>query len=120
MSIRQWLRVIALAVVNWLADLACLVAALHAVGLTTPVRTVATAYFAVQPVRQLPITPGGIGVIEASLMLTLTAAGAVAVPAAAAVLVYRLLSCWTVLPIGLICWTAQKAPFPPTVQYGLA
>src|SRR5213078_1214722 len=60
--------------------------------------------------------PGGIGVIEASRILALTTAGAAAAPAAAAVLIYRLLSCWTILPIGLICWTAQKtaAPAPPS------
>jgi putative heme transporter len=106
----QWLRVVALAAINWLTDLACLLAALHAVGLTVPVRTVATAYFAIQLIRQIPATPGGIGVIEASLMLALTAAGAAAAPAAAAVLLYRVLSCWTILPIGLLCWTTQKAP----------
>jgi hypothetical protein len=107
---RQWLRVVALAAVNWLTDLACLLAALHAVGLAVPARTVATAYLAAQLIRQIPVTPGGIGVIEASLILALTTAGAAPAPAAAAVLIYRLLSCWTILPIGLVCWTAQKTP----------
>ena len=66
-----------------------------------------------QLVRQIPATPGRIGVIEASLILALGAAGAGQAPAAAAVLIYRLLSCWTVLPIGLLCWTAPKSPIPP-------
>jgi uncharacterized membrane protein YbhN (UPF0104 family) len=104
----RWLRVVGLAMLNWLTDLACLLAAMHAVGLTVPVRTVATAYVAIQLIRQVPVTPGGIGVIEASLLLALTTAGAPAIPAAAAVLVYRLLSCWAILPIGLICWNARK------------
>ena len=34
----------------------------------------------------------------------------------AAVLIYRLLSCWTILPIGLICWTAQKTPATPVLS----
>lgn len=106
----RWLAVVALAALNWLTDLACLLAALHAVGLSVPARTVATAYLAAQLIRQIPATPGGIGVIEASLILALTTAGAAQAPAAAAVLVYRLLSCWSVLPIGLICWTRQKTP----------
>jgi uncharacterized membrane protein YbhN (UPF0104 family) len=105
---RRWLAVVALAALNWLTDLACLLAALHAVGLSVPARTVATAYLAAQLIRQIPATLGGIGVIEASLILALTTAGAVQAPAAAAVLVYRLLSCWSILPIGLICWTTQK------------
>jgi uncharacterized membrane protein YbhN (UPF0104 family) len=107
---RRWLAVIALAALNWLTDLACLLAAVHAVGLSVPARTVAIAYLAAQLIRQIPATPGGIGVIEASLIVALTTAGAAQAPAAAAVLVYRLLSCWSILPIGLICWTTQKTP----------
>jgi uncharacterized protein (TIRG00374 family) len=110
---RQWLGVVALAVLNWVTDLACLLAAQHAVGLTVPARTVASAYLATQLVRQIPATPGGIGVIEATLILALTAAGAAQAPAAAAVLIYRVLSCWAMLPIGLLCWTAQKTPRMP-------
>lgn len=105
----RWFAVLALAVLNWLTDLACLLTALHAVGLAVPLRAVATAYLAAQLIRQIPVTPGGIGVIEASLILALTTAGAPAAPAAAAVLIYRLLSCWLVLPIGLICWTTLKS-----------
>jgi uncharacterized protein (TIRG00374 family) len=108
-GVERWLAVAALAVLNWLTDLACLLAALRAVALAIPALTVATTYLALQLVRQIPLTPGGIGVIEASLLLALTAAGAAAVPAAAAVLVYRLLSCWAILPVGLLCWTTQRA-----------
>jgi putative heme transporter len=113
---RQWARVVAVAAVNWLTDLACLLAALQAVRLTVPARAVATAYLVIQLIRQIPVTPGGIGVIEASLIVALTTAGAAQAPAAAAVLVYRLLSCWTVLPIGLICWTAQRTTSPLTAS----
>jgi uncharacterized protein (TIRG00374 family) len=113
---RRWLGVVALAALNWLTDLACLLTSLHAVGLTVPARTVATAYLATQLIRQIPATPGGIGVIEASLVVTLTTAGATQAPAAAAVLIYRVLSCWTILPIGLICWTRQKTPAAPRTQ----
>lgn len=105
---RQWARVVVLAAINWLCDLACLLAAIHAVGLTLAPQAVATAYLAMQLVRQIPLTPGGIGVIEASLILALTAAGATQVPAAAAVLIYRLLSSWTIIPIGLACLAAQR------------
>jgi uncharacterized protein (TIRG00374 family) len=108
-SARRWIAVVALAVLNWMTDLACLLAAVHAVGLTVSASTVATGYLAAQLIRQIPATPGGIGIIEVSLILALTTAGAAAAPATAAVLIYRLLSCWTILPIGLLCWTAQSA-----------
>jgi uncharacterized membrane protein YbhN (UPF0104 family) len=105
---RRWAGVVGSAAVNWLTDLACLLAAIQAIGLDVSPRTVATAYLVAQLVRQIPVTPGGIGVIEAGLILALTTAGAPAAPAAAAVLIYRLLSCWSILPIGLACWTAQR------------
>jgi uncharacterized protein (TIRG00374 family) len=92
----RWIAIVALAVLNWLTDLACLMTAVHAVGLVVSASTVATAYLAAQLIRQIPATPGGIGVIEVSLILALTTAGAAAAPATAAVLIYRLLSCWAV------------------------
>jgi len=110
LRVRDWLHVIGLAVVNWLCDLGCLTASLHAVGLHLPAAKVATAYLVTQLVRQIPLTPGGLGVIEASLIVALTTAGAASAPAAAGVLIYRLLSFWSVLPVGLICWTAVKRP----------
>jgi len=106
---RQWLMVTGLALINWLADLACLLASLQAVGVAVPAFAVATAYVTVQLVRQVPVTPGGVGVVEASLFVGLTAAGASAAEAAAAVIIYRVLSCWAILPIGLVCWMAQRA-----------
>jgi len=108
----RWLAVLALAALNWLTDLACLLVSVHAIGLTVSARTVATAYLVAQLARQIPLTPGGIGVIEAGLVLALTTAGAAAAPAAAAVLVYRLVSCWLILPIGLACWTAMRTDHP--------
>ncbi|MFG2041749.1 YbhN family protein [Dactylosporangium sp. NPDC048998] len=105
---RRWLTVLAIAALNWLTDLACLLASMHAVGLTVPARTAAIGYLVAQLLRQIPATPGGVGVIEAALIVALTTAGAGAAPAAAAVLIYRVLSCWSVLPIGLACWSALK------------
>ncbi|ROO88705.1 hypothetical protein EDD29_6380 [Actinocorallia herbida] len=105
--------VLALAVLNWLADLACLVAAVRALGLEVSVPAMAGAYLGVQFARQIPTTPGGIGVIEGALLLAFTTVGVAAAPAAAAVLVYRLLSCWLLLPVGLLFWAAHRtAPRP--------
>jgi uncharacterized membrane protein YbhN (UPF0104 family) len=102
------LSVTAAAVLTWLTDLASLIAVLYAVGVPISGLSVATAYVAVQLVRQIPGTAGGIGVIEAGLLIALTAAGLEQATAAAAVLIYRVLSCWAVLPVGLLCWMAQR------------
>ena len=107
-SAGQWLTAIGLAFLNWLTDLGCLLASLRAVGLAVPVFAAATAYMATQLIRQIPATPGGVGLVEASLFLALTATGVGHAPGAAAIIVYRVLSCWAILPIGLMCWVAGK------------
>lgn len=105
---RHWLLTLVLAVVNWFADLVCLFAVIRAFDLTLPMSAVAGTYLAVQIVRQVPLTPGGIGVIETGLLTGLVAAGAGSAPAAAAVLGYRVLSCWLVIPIGLAAWAVLR------------
>jgi hypothetical protein len=76
----------------------------------------------VQIVRQAPLTPGGMGLIEASLLAGLVAAGAGRSDAAAVVIIYRVLSCWLILPIGALSWSvlhqrshATAAGYPSTV-----
>jgi putative heme transporter len=110
---RDWLAAAAFAAMNWVADLLCLFAATRAVGLSLPVLALGGGYLAVQVVRQVPLTPGGVGVIEASLMVALVSAGAAQAPAAAAVLIYRIVSCWAIVPIGLAMWAALQAVREP-------
>jgi hypothetical protein len=97
---RDWAAALLYFAVNWLTDLLCLMAACRAVGLPVGVTTLAGIYLGVQIVRQVPLTPGGVGVVDTALVAGLTAAGAPAFPAAAAVVLYRLLSCWLLLPAG--------------------
>lgn len=97
---RDWSAAVVWAAVNWLTDLLCLAVTCRAVGLPVGVLTLAGIYLGVQIVRQVPLTPGGVGVIDTALVAGLTAAGATAVTAAAAVLLYRLLSCWLLIPAG--------------------
>ncbi|SFB14305.1 hypothetical protein SAMN05216266_105192 [Amycolatopsis marina] len=105
---RHWLLALAAATGNWLTDLACLFAATRAFGIEIGLLELATVYLTVQIVRQIPLTPGGIGVIEISLLAGLAAAGAAESPAAAAVLTYRLLSCWLIIPAGLLAWLVLR------------
>jgi putative heme transporter len=97
---RDWIVGVLYFALNWLTDLLCLAAACRAVGLPVGLTTLAGIYLGVQIVRQVPLTPGGVGVIDTALVAGLTAAGATAVTAAAAVVIYRLLSCWLLLPAG--------------------
>lgn len=105
---KHWALALSLAVVNWLADLVCLLLVVRAFNLPLPMTAIAGTYLAVQVVRQIPLTPGGIGVIETGLVTGLVSAGASDAPAAAAVLGYRVLSCWLIIPIGMLAWTMLR------------
>jgi uncharacterized protein (TIRG00374 family) len=108
LSPRGWALGAAAALGNWLLDLGCLLAVARACGLPTGVVAIIGTYLLVQVVRQVPITPGGIGVVEASLLVGLVAAGATGGTAAAVVLIYRLLSCWLMAPAGLLAGLALR------------
>lgn len=97
---RDWAVALAFAAGKWLADVMCLIAVARALDLPVGVTTLAGVYLSVQIVRQVPLTPGGVGVVEIALITGLTTAGAGGVAAAAAVLIYRLLSCWLIIPVG--------------------
>ncbi|MGE5617395.1 MAG: lysylphosphatidylglycerol synthase transmembrane domain-containing protein [Candidatus Woesearchaeota archaeon] len=86
---------------SWLADAGCLVAAIHAVGAHPEWTLVPIAYCAAQLVSFLPVTPGGLGLVEGSLTVALMAGGGGA-PVLAAVLLYRMISYWGTLPFGLL------------------
>jgi uncharacterized protein (TIRG00374 family) len=91
---------------NWLGDCATLALAFLAVGVPVPWRGLLVAYGTGQLAANLPITPGGLGVVEGSITIALVAYGGAAASTVAAVLVYRLLSFWVLLPVG---WGAVGA-----------
>ncbi|GAA4600720.1 uncharacterized membrane protein YbhN (UPF0104 family) [Actinoplanes octamycinicus] len=107
---KTWIVVLLASVINWLLDLCCLVLAAAAVHAEIPWHRLALIYLAVQVVRQIPLTPGGIGLIETSMLAGLIAAGCPEVTAAAVVLIYRLISFWLILPTGLAAHLTLRRP----------
>ena len=99
-----WLPAVATAAGRWIFDFLSLYAALLAVGARPPLYVALLAYSAAQLLGQIPLTPGGLGVVEAGLTGTLALAGVPAASAALATLAYRLASYWLSLPVGLIAW----------------
>jgi uncharacterized protein (TIRG00374 family) len=100
----DWAITICMAMANWLLDVACLVVAFLAVGADVPWRALLLAYGAAQLAANLPITPGGLGVVEGSLTIALVAYGGGRDSTVAAVVLYRLISFWALLPIGWTTW----------------
>jgi uncharacterized protein (TIRG00374 family) len=96
------------AVGRWLFDLLALATALIAVGAHPRFSLVLLAFVAAQLLAQIPITPGGIGVVEAGLTATLVLAGVDGGDAALATLAYRLVSYWLMLPAGLVAWLVHR------------
>jgi hypothetical protein len=99
-----WGEAFGLAMANWLWDAACLVACIEALQFHVPWRGVLVIYGLTQISASLPITPGGIGVVEGSLAALLVAYGATSASAFAIVLLYRIVSFWGLVPIGWGAW----------------
>jgi uncharacterized protein (TIRG00374 family) len=89
---------------NWVLDCGCLVLSFAALGVGVPWRGLLLAYGAGQLAANLPITPGGLGVVEGSLVIALVAYGGAETSTVAAVFLYRLMSFWGELPFGWVAW----------------
>ena len=72
-------------------------------GSLVPWRGLLLAYGAGQLAANLPVTLGGLGVVEGSLTIALVFYGGDQEATVAAVLLYRIISFWMMLAIG---WTA--------------
>ncbi|WP_298207487.1 YbhN family protein [Ferrimicrobium sp.] len=85
---------------NWLFDLATLMLSLVAVHAHVGLVGVTAAYVLGALAANLPITPGGLGVVEGSITVALVAFGGAPSSMLAAVLLYRVVSYWLWIPIG--------------------
>ncbi|MDT4982594.1 MAG: putative heme transporter [Pseudonocardiales bacterium] len=104
---RDWLAGFGFAGLNWIADLACLLACCHAVGASgSSLALVTVAFLAGMSASSLSLLPGGLGVVDAAMIIALTQGGVSTVPATAAVLLYRLISFALIVALGWLVWGA--------------
>lgn len=92
------------AVALWAFDCAALAASFLAVGVGVPWRGLLLTYGASQLAVNLPITPGGLGVVEGTMTIALVAFGGTEHDIVPAVLCYRIVSFWGFLPVGWGGW----------------
>jgi uncharacterized protein (TIRG00374 family) len=104
----RWKRALLATVGRWSFDYASLLAALAAVGDHARPGLVLLAFCAAQLLTQIPVTPGGLGFVEAGLTAMLTLAGVGAAAAVLATFAYRLASYWLPLPVGLAAWFIHR------------
>ena len=105
---KEWWEALILASGRWLLDYLTLVAAVYAVGARPHVSLVLLAFCAAQVLGTLPITPGGLGLVEAGLTGTLALAGVGGGAAVVATLAYRLVSYWLPIPAGAIAAVVHR------------
>jgi uncharacterized protein (TIRG00374 family) len=106
----RWKRALAAALGRWGFDFACLLAVLRSLNALPRPALVLLAFCAAQVLAQIPLTPGGLGFVEAGLSATLTLAGVPAGTAVLATFVYRLFAYWLQLPLGLVGFGLNVRP----------
>jgi uncharacterized protein (TIRG00374 family) len=96
----RWQAAVLAAIGNTAFDYLALLCALRAVGAGPRPSLVLLAYTTAKLLALIPLTPGGLGFVEAGLVGTLTLAGVPGPAALAATLLYRLVAFWLPIPAG--------------------
>jgi putative heme transporter len=108
----RWLAITAASLVSHLSLYLVLLLSLRHVGISNEtiswVEVLAVFSFA-RLATAVPFTPGGLGVVEAVLIGGLVAAGGDREQVTAAVLVYRLLTWFLPIPVGVGCYLGWRA-----------
>jgi uncharacterized protein (TIRG00374 family) len=104
----RWKRALLATAGRWAFDYATLLAALTAIGSYPRPGLVLLAFCGAQVLAQIPITPGGLGFVEAGLTAMLVLAGVSAGDAVLATFAYRLFQYWLPLPLGLVGLALQR------------
>jgi uncharacterized protein (TIRG00374 family) len=112
----RWKSALLATVARWAFEYGTLFAALAAVGSHPRPGLVLLAFCTAQVLTQIPVTPGGLGFVEAGLTATLTLAGVSAGDAVLATLAYRLFTYWIPLPLGLAALVLHRRRFGSGVQ----
>ena len=96
-----------LAFAYWAFDALCLVLVFLALGVPVDVGELLVAYGIATAAGALPLTPGGIGVFEATMLATLAVFG-VGAEAAIPVLGYRLFNFWLPIPLSALLYPTLR------------
>lgn len=99
---RVLLPALAAGMVNWTADALSLWCCVHAFGHPPAVSGLLLSFGLATAVGWLPLTPGGVGVVEAILIPGLIGLGGSSGAAVLGVLTWRLVHSWLPVPFGLL------------------
>ena len=114
----DWPEALVATVGRWAFDYAALLLALLAVGARPSPSAVLLAFCVAQMLALIPLTPGGLGFVEAGLTGTLALAGVATGDALVATLAYRLAAYWLPLPIGALAYAVHRRAFAKPAPAG--
>lgn len=97
------------AAANWLLDAASLAVFVRAFGTWVNPDGLLVAYGLANVLAVIPITPGGLGVVEATLTSLLVGFGTPRGVATLGVIVYRLVNFWLPIPLGGLTYLSLRA-----------
>ena len=106
-----WTKALLLTAGRWAFDYAALLIALAAVDQHPAPSAVLLAFCVAQALALIPLTPGGLGFVEAGLTGTLALAGVTSGAAVVATLAYRLAAYWLPLPAGAVAYVVHARTF---------
>lgn len=109
----RWRSALVASVANWGFDHLVLVIALVFLDAQPRFSVVLLAYAAAAVLAMVPVTPGGLGFVEAGLASLLVVAGVPLADAALATFAYRFVSFWLPLPAGLVAWVLFRRRHRP-------
>jgi uncharacterized protein (TIRG00374 family) len=112
----HWQAAIVSAAATTGLDYLALLCALRAVGAEPRPSLVILAYAGARVLALIPVTPGGLGFVEAGLVGTLTLAGVDAQDALLATLTYRLVSYWLPIPAGAVAYVLFRRRYGGTAE----
>jgi len=111
---KKWHKAVLLSAGRLAFDYGCLLAALRATGSHPRPSLVLLAYAVAGVIALVPLTPGGLGIVEASLSGLLILAGVDASDAFLATLAYRLASYWLPLLAGPVAYVLFRRRYGAT------
>lgn len=119
----QWWQATLLSAGRLLFDYLCLLFCCRAVGAHPRPSLILLTYAVAGVIGLVPLTPGGLGIVEASLAVLLAAAGLTTAQAVLATLAYRLASYWLPMLSGPVAYVVFRhryrephAPPPMSVE----
>jgi len=106
---RRFATAMGLSLANWLLDILVLYWFFLAVGHHQKFGALLVAYAVANIAAAIPLTPAGLGFVEATLIAVSVLFGAPRHIAVVAVLGYRLVNFWLPLPVGLFAYIHSRA-----------